>query len=55
MSALLQVSDLVKTFGQGDTATRVLRGLSLTLERAEMAATRPRQMSVAAGHWIAPR
>ncbi len=35
---LLQVTDLVKTFGAGDTATRVLRGLNLTLERGEMAA-----------------
>ena len=38
MSALLQVSDLIKTFGQGEAATRVLRGLSLTLEAGEMAA-----------------
>lgn len=38
MSALLQVTDLVKTFGQGDAATRVLRGLSLTLATSEMAA-----------------
>jgi lipoprotein-releasing system ATP-binding protein len=38
MSALLQVTDLVKTFGQGEAATRVLRGLSLTLEAGEMAA-----------------
>jgi lipoprotein-releasing system ATP-binding protein len=38
MSALLQVSDLVKTFGQGEAATRVLRGLSLSLETGEMAA-----------------
>ena len=38
MSALLQVTDLVKTFGQGEAATRVLRGLSLTLDAGEMAA-----------------
>ena len=38
MTALLQVTDLVKTFGQGEAATRVLRGLSLTLEAGEMAA-----------------
>jgi lipoprotein-releasing system ATP-binding protein len=36
--ALLEVSDLVKTFGTGDVATRVLRGLSLRLEKGEMAA-----------------
>lgn len=35
---LLQVTDLVKTFGAGDTATRVLRGLNLALGRADMAA-----------------
>lgn len=35
---LLQVTDLVKTFGAGDTATRVLRGLNLTLAKGEMAA-----------------
>jgi lipoprotein-releasing system ATP-binding protein len=38
MSALVQVSDLVKTFGTGEAATRVLRGLSLVLERGELAA-----------------
>lgn len=38
MSALLQVRDLVKTFGSGEAETRVLRGLSLTLEAGEMAA-----------------
>lgn len=38
MTALVQVADLVKTFGQGETATRVLRGLSLTLQAGEMAA-----------------
>jgi lipoprotein-releasing system ATP-binding protein len=35
---LLTVSDLVKTFGTGDTATHVLRGLNLTLYKGEMAA-----------------
>ncbi|MFN3278675.1 MAG: ABC transporter ATP-binding protein [Paracoccus hibiscisoli] len=38
MSALVQVGGLVKTFGHGEAATRVLRGLSLTLETGEMAA-----------------
>lgn len=38
MSALLDVRDLVKTFGVGEAETRVLRGLSLHLERGEMAA-----------------
>jgi lipoprotein-releasing system ATP-binding protein len=35
---LLQVSDMVKTFGHGDAATKVLRGLSLRLDTGEMAA-----------------
>jgi lipoprotein-releasing system ATP-binding protein len=35
---LFQVTDLVKTFGSGDTETRVLRGLNLTLPKGEMAA-----------------
>jgi lipoprotein-releasing system ATP-binding protein len=35
---LLTVTDLVKTFGTGETATRVLRGLNLTLEKGQMAA-----------------
>jgi len=38
MTALLEITDLVKTFGTGDVATRVLRGLSLTLEEGELAA-----------------
>jgi lipoprotein-releasing system ATP-binding protein len=38
MSALLEVRDLVKTYGTGEAATRVLRGLSLDLEEGEMAA-----------------
>lgn len=36
--SLLTVTDLVKTFGSGETATHVLRGLDLTLETGEMAA-----------------
>ena len=38
MSTLLEVRDLFKTFGTGEAATRVLRGLSLRLEAGEMAA-----------------
>ncbi|SEN30648.1 lipoprotein-releasing system ATP-binding protein [Roseovarius tolerans] len=38
MSALLDVRDLVKTFGVREAETRVLRGLTLHLERGEMAA-----------------
>jgi lipoprotein-releasing system ATP-binding protein len=38
MSTLLEVRDLVKTFGTGEATTRVLRGLSLCLEAGEMAA-----------------
>lgn len=38
MSPLLRVSDLYKTFGTGEAATLVLRGLSLQLEAGEMAA-----------------
>ncbi|MDF1855889.1 ABC transporter ATP-binding protein [Pseudooceanicola sp.] len=38
MSTLLQVRDLVKTYGTGEAATRVLRGLTLDLEAGEMAA-----------------
>lgn len=38
MTALLEVRDLVKTFGTGESATRVLRGLSLSLNVGEMAA-----------------
>jgi len=36
--ALLQATELVKTYGHGDAATRVLRGLSLRLDTGEMAA-----------------
>ncbi|KPQ16135.1 MAG: lipoprotein-releasing system ATP-binding protein [Rhodobacteraceae bacterium HLUCCO18] len=38
MTALLDVTDLHKTFGSGEAETRVLRGLSLTLAKGEMAA-----------------
>ncbi len=38
MTALLEVRDLVKTFGVGEAATHVLRGLSLTLQAGELAA-----------------
>ena len=38
MSTLLDVRDLVKTYGSGETATRVLRGLSLHLDVGEVAA-----------------
>ncbi|SFL25061.1 lipoprotein-releasing system ATP-binding protein [Loktanella salsilacus] len=38
MSALLEVRGLVKTYGSGDAATHVLRGLTLALEKGEMAA-----------------
>jgi lipoprotein-releasing system ATP-binding protein len=38
MSTLLEVRDLVKTYGTGEAATHVLRGLSLRLEAGEMAA-----------------
>ncbi len=38
MTALLEVRDLVKTFGSGDAETRVLRGLNLTMTTGELAA-----------------
>ena len=38
MTTLLEVQNLVKTYGTGETATRVLRGLSLHLEEGELAA-----------------
>lgn len=38
MTALVEVRDLVKTYGDGATATHVLRGLSMTLDRGEMVA-----------------
>jgi lipoprotein-releasing system ATP-binding protein len=38
MTTLLEIRDLFKTYGAGDTATRVLRGLSLHLDEGELAA-----------------
>jgi len=38
MSALLEVRDLVKTFGEGEAETRVLKGLNLSLETGEQTA-----------------
>lgn len=38
MTALLDVRDLVKTFGSGDAETRVLRGLNLAMQTGELAA-----------------
>ncbi|MDO6455462.1 ABC transporter ATP-binding protein [Celeribacter halophilus] len=38
MTTLLETRDLFKTYGAGDTATRVLRGLSLHLDQGELAA-----------------
>jgi len=38
MSAFLDVADLYKTYGEGDTATPVLKGLSLSLAQGELAA-----------------
>jgi len=38
MSALLKVTDLIKTFGTGEVATPVLRGLSLELAQGDLAA-----------------
>ena len=38
MTALLQVRDLVKTYGEGEAETRVLRGLSLRIQTGELAA-----------------
>ena len=36
--ALLQVEGLVKTFGSGEAETRVLRGLSLRMDKGELSA-----------------
>lgn len=36
--ALVEVRDLVKEYGSGETATRVLKGLDLTLSRGELVA-----------------
>ncbi len=38
MTALLEVRDLVKTFGSGEAETRVLRGLNLKMTTGELAA-----------------
>ena len=38
MTALLEVHGLVKTFGSGETATPVLKGLNLALQPGDMAA-----------------
>lgn len=38
MNELVKVRNLVKTYGEGDVATRVLKGLDLTLETRELAA-----------------
>jgi lipoprotein-releasing system ATP-binding protein len=38
MTALLEITDLVKTYGAGETETRVLKGLGLRLERGELSA-----------------
>ena len=35
---IAQVRDLIKTFGKGDTETRVLKGITLSIMRGEMAA-----------------
>ncbi|WP_417309068.1 ABC transporter ATP-binding protein [Devosia sp.] len=38
MTVLLEVKDLVKTFGEGEAATQVLRSLDLKLETGDLAA-----------------
>jgi lipoprotein-releasing system ATP-binding protein len=38
MSALLEVHEHVKTYGEGEAATRVLKGLDLSLETGELTA-----------------
>lgn len=38
MSTLLSVKDLVKTYGEGEAETRVLKGLDLELETGELSA-----------------
>lgn len=35
---LLELRDLVKTYGSGEATTRVLRGLNLRLEKGELSA-----------------
>lgn len=36
--SVLEATDIVKTFGEGEAATRVLRGVSATVERGEFVA-----------------
>ena len=38
MTALLELHDLVKTYGSGEAETRVLRGLNLAMQAGELAA-----------------
>jgi lipoprotein-releasing system ATP-binding protein len=38
MTALLEVRNLVKTYGEGEAETRVLKGLDLTMETGELSA-----------------
>ncbi|KKB07574.1 ABC transporter ATP-binding protein [Devosia chinhatensis] len=38
MSALVQIRNLVKTYGEGEAETRVLKGLDMTLEESDLAA-----------------
>ena len=38
MTALVEVADLVKTYGSGEAETRVLKGLDLVLEEGDLAA-----------------
>jgi lipoprotein-releasing system ATP-binding protein len=38
MSALVEVRDLVKTYGEGEAETRVLKGLEMDLEEGDLAA-----------------
>jgi lipoprotein-releasing system ATP-binding protein len=38
MTSLVQVQDLIKTFGTGEAATQVLRGLTLAMDKGELAA-----------------
>jgi lipoprotein-releasing system ATP-binding protein len=38
MTALVEVRDLVKTYGEGDVATRVLKGLSMSIAEGDLVA-----------------
>ena len=38
MTTMIEVDSVVKTFGEGDTAVRVLRGVSLNIQRGELVA-----------------